>query len=81
MRVRMKNTQSVKKEISIMSRNKDRLFLSIEDIQKEYLPVSKKKIRSLVKEYLPIKKIGSRIYVNRADLENILMNPDREKLK
>ena len=77
----MKNTQSVKKEVSIVSRNKDRLFLSIEDIQKEYLPVSKKKIRSLVKEYLPIKKIGSRIYVNRADLENILMNPDREKLK
>jgi len=64
-----------------VSRNKDRLFLSIEDIQKEYLPVSKKKIRILVKEYLPIKKIGSRIYVNRADLENILMNPDREKLK
>ena len=77
----MKNTQSMKKEVNIVSRNKDRLFLSIEDIQKEYLPVSKKKIRSLVKEYLPIKKIGSRIYVNRADLENILMNPDREKLK
>ena len=79
--MKIQNTQSMKKEVNIVSRNKDRLFLSIEDIQKEYLPVSKKKIRSLVKEYLPIKKIGSRIYVNRADLENILMNPDREKLK
>ena len=50
-----------------MSRNKDRLFLSIEDIQKEYLPVSKKKIRSLVKEYLPIKatphKEGRKIHL------------------
>ena len=64
-----------------MGRSKERIFLSIADIQREYLPVSKKKIRSFVKEYLHIKKMGGRIYVNRADLENILMNPDREKLK
>ena len=35
--------------------------MSIDDIQKEYLPVSKKKIRAFVKKYLNFKLIGGRI--------------------
>ena len=52
--------------------------MSIDDIQKEYLPVSKKKIRAFVKKYLNIKLIGGRIYVEREALENILGDPERE---
>ena len=49
-----------------------RKFLSIDDIQKEYLPISKKKIRALVKENIEYKQIGGRIYVNREELEKHL---------
>ena len=55
-----------------------RKYLTIDDIQKEFLPISKKKIRTLVKKYLPVKCIGGRIYVERAALENLLSDPDRE---
>ena len=54
--------------------------MSIDDIQKEYLPVSKKKIRIFVKKYLPVKLIGRRIYVERASLERLLADPEREYL-
>ena len=53
-----------------------RKFLSIDDIQREYLPVSKKRIRLLVKKYLPAKVIGSRIFVEREALEDLLTNPE-----
>ena len=42
------------------------------------LECCKKKIRTLVKKYLPVKCIGGRIYVERAALENLLSDPDRE---
>jgi hypothetical protein len=53
--------------------------LSIDDIQKEYLPISKKKIRALVKNYLCVKTIGGRMFVDRTELERILGDPDRER--
>ena len=49
-----------------------RKYLSIDDIQKEYLPISKKKIRALVKENLNVRIIGGRIYVSREELERHL---------
>lgn len=54
--------------------------MSIEDVQKEYLPVSKKKIRALAKKYLPIKFIGGRMFVSRDELEHLLTDPERERL-
>ncbi len=57
-----------------------RKFLNIDDIQKEYLPVSKKKIRSFVKRYLPTKFIGGRIFVEREVLESLLKDPNRDIL-
>lgn len=53
-----------------------RKFLSIDDIQREYLPVSKKRIRMFVKKYLPAKVIGSRIFVERTALERLLVSPE-----
>ena len=61
-----------------MSLECKRKYLSIEDIQREYLPISKKKIRALVKHYLPIKWIGGRLFAERAGLETLLHDPDRE---
>ena len=57
-----------------------RKYLNIDEIQKEYLPVSKKRIRSLVKKYLNSKVIGGRIYTDREALERLLADPDREYL-
>lgn len=55
-----------------MNSNTERRYLSVSDIQAEYLPISKKKIRELVKEHLYVYKVGNRIYVERAALEDLL---------
>lgn len=57
-----------------------RKYLSIDDIQNEYLPVSKKKIRSFAKQYLNAKMIGGRLYVERESLEKVLSDPNRNNL-
>lgn len=54
-----------------------RKYLTIDDIQQEYLPISKKKIRCFVKKYLNIKIIGGRMYIEREAFENILNDPER----
>lgn len=57
----------------------DRKYLTIADIQKQYLPISKKKIREFVKKYLNIKIIGGRIYVERELLEDLLKDTEHEQ--
>ena len=53
-----------------------RKYLSIDDIQKEYLPISKKRLRVLVKKYLETKIIGNRIFVERTELEQLLQEAE-----
>ena len=55
-------------------------YVSIDSIQKEYLPISKKKIRNLAKQYLNAKMIGGRLYVERKSLEMLLTDPNRNSL-
>lgn len=55
----------------------NRKYLTIDEIQKQYLPVSKKRIRALVKQYLNIKIIGGRIFVEREQLEKLLSSTER----
>ena len=55
-----------------------RKYISIDDIAKEYLPISKKKIRAFVWKYVPVKLIGGRMYVEREALEGLLSNADRD---
>ena len=59
----------------------DRKYLTIADIQKQYLPISKKKIREFVKKYLNIKIIGGRIYVERELLETLLKDAEHEEFR
>jgi hypothetical protein len=59
-----------------MTNNTERKYLTIGDIQKEYLPISSKKLRAWVKEHLPVKHIGKRLYVERAALEALLLKED-----
>ena len=54
-----------------------RKYLTIDDIHREFLPISKKRIRALVKQYLNIKIIGGRIFVERRQLENLLNSTER----
>jgi hypothetical protein len=53
-------------------------LVDISEIVKCYLPVSRKKARKFVALYLDTKKIGNRIYVERAKLEDLLADPNRE---
>lgn len=55
-------------------------YLSITDIQKEYLPISRKKLRIFVKRYLDAKMIGNCIFVSREELEGVLHNPENANL-
>ena len=55
----------------------NRKYLTVNEIQKEYLPVSKKRIRTFVKKYLNVKIIGNRIFIDRERLEALLNSPDR----
>jgi hypothetical protein len=61
-----------------MNNTEQRQYISIDEIKQSYLPMSKKKIREFVKKYLNVKVIGNRIYVERAALEAMLGDPDRE---
>ena len=53
-------------------------MVGISEIISNYLPVSKKKARKFVSLYLEPKRIGNRIYVERAKLEALLSDSDRE---
>lgn len=53
-------------------------WVDISSIVREYLPVSKRKARKFVDLYLTPKRVGNRIYVERAQLEQLLADPDRE---
>lgn len=66
---------------STNAKNADlRQYLTISEIQDEYLPISKKKIRILVKKYLPTRMLGNRIFVDRAKLEELLSSEDGQRL-
>ena len=54
------------------------VLVDIGEIVDCYLPVSRKKARKFVSLYLDPKKIGNRIYVERAKLEELLTDPNRE---
>ena len=60
-----------------MDNNKSAL-VGVAEITRCYLPVSKKKARKFISLYLEPKRIGNRLYVNRAELEQLLADPDRE---
>ena len=64
-----------------MTEKLKRQYLTISDIQNEYLPISKKKIRILVKKYLPTRMLGNRIFVERQKLEELLASEDGQKLE
>ena len=53
-----------------------RKYISIDDIQKEYLPMSKKRLRMMVKKNLAVKKIGNKIFVERTEFEDFLKSKE-----
>ena len=64
----------------MMVKKAKRQYVTIAEIQEEYLPISKKKIRVLVKKYLPTRMLGNRIFVDRQKLEELLASEDGQKL-
>ena len=53
-------------------------LVDVDEIVTAYLPVSKKKARKFIALYMDPKRIGNRIYVERAKLEELLTDPNRE---
>lgn len=58
-----------------------RKYLSIDDIQREYLPISKKRLRAFAKKYLDVKIIGNRMFVEREQLERVLASDAVSEVK
>lgn len=61
-----------------MEEMKKSALVGITEITRAYLPVSKRKARKFVALYLEPKRIGNRIYVERAKLEALLRDSNRE---
>ena len=61
-----------------MKNHNQSTLVGITEITERYLPVSKRKARKFVSLYLDPKRIGNRIFVERAKLEALLRNSDRE---
>lgn len=59
--------------------NNHSALVGITEITEKYLPVSKRLVRKFVSTYLDYKLIGNRIFVDRAALEKLLNDPNREK--
>lgn len=53
-------------------------WIDISTVIEYYLPISRRKARKFVALYLTPKRVGNRIYVERAQLEKLLSDPDRE---
>lgn len=53
-------------------------WVDICELVSVYIPVSKRKARKFVELYLTPKRVGNRIYVERAQLEQLLADPERE---
>ena len=49
-------------------------WIDIAEIQKNYLPLGKKKIREIVKKNLDVTRTGKKILVERKQLEDFLRN-------
>ena len=54
--------------------NNYKQWVSVSEIQKEYLPLSKKKIRELICKNLDVVKAGNKMIVERKQLEAFLRN-------
>ena len=61
-----------------MNQKRNHSMVDINEIVAYYLPMSKRKARKFVSLYLETKRIGNRIYVDRAQLEDLLRDPNRE---
>lgn len=60
-----------------MNQKRNHSMVDINEIVACYLPMSKRKARKFVSLYLETKRIGNRIYVDRAQLEDLLRDPNR----
>lgn len=62
------------------NRIQESLLIDIAEVQRCYIPLSKRKIRNLVQTYIRTIKIGNKIMVDRKQLEQFLVDPDRDHI-
>ena len=75
--MKMKIVVNLLRKEKTMENNKTK-YIGVNDIQTEYLPISKKKIRFFVKKYLQVKTIGGRLFVEREALEKLLADQENQ---
>ena len=75
-KTKTQESKPLRRQNEIEKKEIKRKYLTITEVQNEYLPVSKKKIRSLAKRYLSVKMIGGRMFVSREELEELLTDDD-----
>ena len=56
-------------------------LVDVNEIQRLYLPVSKKRIRKPISTYLRTIRVGNKLFVERKQLEAFLKDPDRDYIK
>ena len=56
------------------------LMIDVETVQREYLPLSKKKIRNIATTYLRIIRCGNKLLIDRMELEKFIKDPERDHL-
>jgi hypothetical protein len=61
-------------------KTEDSFLIDINEIQKKYIPLSKKKIRSIVNTYFHTIRCGSKILVERDEVIDFISNKDRDKI-
>lgn len=56
------------------------LMIDIDTVQREYLQLSKKKIRNIANTYLRTIRCGNKILIDRMELEKFIKDPERDHL-
>lgn len=62
------------------NKNVKPLMIDIDTVQREYLQLSKKKIRNIANTYLRIIRCGNKILIDRMELEKFIKDPERDHL-
>lgn len=62
------------------NKNVKPLMIDIDTVQREYLQLSKKKIRNIANTYLRTIRCGNKILIDRMELEKFIKDPERDHL-
>lgn len=63
-----------------ISNTQESVLVDVAEIQRRYLPMSKRRIRKIILQYTRTVRIGNKIFADRKQVEQLLTDPDREHI-